>query len=85
MQVAFVVIVILMVFISVILSLVRAATVHGLYAMLGLSLVGFSALVVFMMLFIKRGELAREKSWFLYVVGGCILLEAIFTDVLLYQ
>ena len=33
----------------------------------------------------KTGELPTEKLWFLYFVGICIFLEAIFTDVLLYH
>ncbi|XP_052070366.1 uncharacterized protein LOC127709062 isoform X2 [Mytilus californianus] len=47
----------------------------------------FVALVVIMVgiLFIRKGELPTEKTWFLYFVGGCVILESIFTDVLLYQ
>ena len=36
-------------------------------------------------MFIQKGELPQEKSWFLYIVGVCIILECIFTDVLLYS
>ena len=36
-------------------------------------------------MFIRKGELAAGKAWFLYFVGACVILESIFTDVLLYQ
>ena len=39
----------------------------------------------FQIVFVRNGDLPKEKSWFLYFVGGCIILEAIFTDVLLYE
>ncbi|KAK2154436.1 hypothetical protein LSH36_269g10006 [Paralvinella palmiformis] len=84
-QLAFVVVVIIMVLLSLVLSFVQAAKVEGLYAMLGLSLLGLTVIVIILAKFIKSGDLPQEKSWFLYVTGGCILLESIFTDVLLYQ
>lgn len=33
----------------------------------------------------KSGELPAEKQWFLYFVGICIVIESIFTNVLLYH
>ncbi|XP_072051032.1 uncharacterized protein [Amphiura filiformis] len=56
---------------------------HGfLYFLIGLCLVFFIAVEIILIKFIKSGDLAKEKAWFLYFVGFCILLESIFTDVL---
>jgi len=55
-----------------------------LYVMLGLSLIGLLVIEIFMILFIRHGDLPADKSWFLYVVGVVIALESIFTDVLLF-
>ncbi|XP_062613355.1 uncharacterized protein LOC134275130 [Saccostrea cucullata] len=74
--------------ISIILSMVRGTelgTYGGGHFMLGITLIGFVVLEIFMIVFIRRGDLPKEKTWFLYFVGGCVILEAIFTDILLYQ
>lgn len=39
----------------------------------------------FQIVFIRKGDLPKEKTWFLYFVGGCVMMEAIFTDILLFQ
>lgn len=39
----------------------------------------------FQIVFIRKGDLPKEKTWFLYFVGGCVIMEAIFTDILLFQ
>ena len=44
-----------------------------------------SVYVYLQVVFIRKEELPREKMWFLYFVGGCVILECIFTDVLLYN
>ncbi|XP_062582845.1 uncharacterized protein LOC134244606 [Saccostrea cucullata] len=88
MQGCFVALVVLMVIISIILSMVRGTelgTYGGGHFMLGITLIGFVVLEIFMIVFIRRGDLPKEKTWFLYFVGGCVILEAIFTDILLYQ
>jgi len=36
-------------------------------------------------LFIRNGDLAVEKTWFLYAAGGCIVIECIFTNILLFR
>ena len=46
------------------------------------SLTHFIFLLHFQIKFVRSGDLAHEKAWFLYFVGFCILLESIFTDVL---
>lgn len=53
--------------------------------MLGISLVGFVVLEIILIVFIRRGELPEGKTWFLYFVGACVILESIFTDVLLFD
>ncbi|XP_048758965.1 uncharacterized protein LOC125668673 [Ostrea edulis] len=87
-QVGFVALVVIMVIISIILSMVRGTdlgTYGGGHFMLGISLIGFVVLEICMIVFIRRGDLPKEKTWFLYFVGGCVILEAIFTDILLFQ
>ncbi|XP_074647983.1 uncharacterized protein LOC141903662 [Tubulanus polymorphus] len=87
-QLAFVVVTGLMVLVSIILSIYRGAVITqngGLYFMLGISLVGFVVIEAFMMVFIRKGDLPQGKMWFVYFVGGCIFLESIFTDILLFQ
>ncbi|XP_033101046.1 uncharacterized protein LOC117104338 [Anneissia japonica] len=85
---AFVGVVTISVLISIILSIVQGAKTksHGfIFFLLGLSLIGFVAIELFLIRFIKSGDLHESKTWFLYIVGGCAMLESIFTDVLLYQ
>ncbi|XP_013414851.1 uncharacterized protein LOC106176853 [Lingula anatina] len=87
-QLTFVSLVVLMVLISIILSIAQSVQVPmntGVYLLLGISLLGFAVIEVILIVFIRQGELPKERMWFLYVVGFCILLEAIFTDILLYQ
>ncbi|KAL3877796.1 hypothetical protein ACJMK2_035446 [Sinanodonta woodiana] len=87
-QVCFVVLVVLMVAITLSLSIYRGINLGeygGLYFMLGVSLMGYVVTTIILVLFVRKGELPREKTWFLYFVGGCVILEAIFTDVLLFQ
>ncbi|XP_046326279.1 uncharacterized protein [Haliotis cracherodii] len=87
-QILFVVTVVVMVLISIILSIYRGVimeTAGSMYFMLGISLIGFVVIEICMILFIRRGDLPKGKTWFLYFVGVCVILEAIFTDVLLFQ
>ncbi|GAB1602930.1 uncharacterized protein LOC115211943 [Argonauta hians] len=87
-QVLFVGTLIIMVFITISLSIyqgVHQSENGALNFMLGLSLIGFVAVELLMVKFIQNGDLSREKTWFLYFVGGCVFLEAIFTDVLLFH
>lgn len=85
-QLSFMVIVVIMVLVSFLLSIYRSAVQHqGLYVLLGLGLVGFLAINIILILFIRYGDLSPEKSWFLYIVGGCIVIEAILTNILLFQ
>ncbi|XP_021379570.1 uncharacterized protein LOC110467029 [Mizuhopecten yessoensis] len=87
-QIVFVILVAIMVLVCVILSIYRGIVVGedgGLYFMLGVSLVGFVVLEIILIIFIRQGELPKEKTWFLYFLGMCVFLEAIFTDILLYN
>ncbi|XP_064628251.1 uncharacterized protein LOC135487919 [Lineus longissimus] len=87
-QIGFVVLTGFMVGLSIILSIVRGAQLRqngGLYFMLGISLIGFVVIEVLMVIFIRKGDLPKSKTWFVYFIGLCVILEAIFTDVLLYQ
>ncbi|KAL5018232.1 hypothetical protein ScPMuIL_003954 [Solemya velum] len=87
-QVLFVALVVVMVLITIALSIfqgVDRGNDGGLYFMLGISLVGFVLVDVFLIIFIRRGDLPEGKTWFLYFIGGCVILEAIFTNVLLFK
>ncbi|XP_069123697.1 uncharacterized protein [Argopecten irradians] len=87
-QVVFVVLIIIMVLVCVALAIYRGIVVGengGLYFMLGMCLVGYVILEVILIIFIRQGELPKEKTWFLYFLGMCVILEAIFTDILLYN
>ncbi|XP_041364922.1 uncharacterized protein LOC121380180 isoform X2 [Gigantopelta aegis] len=57
----------------------------ALYFLLGLSLMGLVIVEICLIMFIRKGDLPKGKQWFLYFVGFCIFLEAIFTDVLVFQ
>lgn len=87
-QILFVLLVVIMVLVCIILSIVQGVkngSYGGIYFMLGLSLCGFVAIEIILVVFIRRDHLDRGKLWFLYFVGGVVILESIFTDVLLYQ
>ncbi|XP_022313140.2 uncharacterized protein LOC111118117 [Crassostrea virginica] len=87
-QACFVTLVILMVLVSIILSIVRGVELGaygGGHLMLGISLIGFVVVEICMIVFFRKGDLPKEKNWFLYFVGGCVIFEAIFTDILLFQ
>lgn len=87
-QICFVALVTIMVLISIILSIVQGVkngSYGGIYFMLGICLIGFVAVEIILIRFIRKEELPREKMWFLYFVGGCVILECIFTDVLLFD
>ncbi|CAC5373158.1 unnamed protein product [Mytilus coruscus] len=84
-QILFVALVVIMVGITIGLSMDQGFKHGANYFMLGISLIGFVVIEIILILFIRKGELPTEKTWFLYFVGGCVILESIFTDVLLYQ
>lgn len=87
-QVLFVALVAIAVLICIILSIVQGVkngSYGAIYFMLGLSLIGFVAVEIILVLFIRRDHLDRGKIWFLYFVGGVVILESIFTDILLYK
>lgn len=87
-QICFVLLVAVTVFVCVILSIVQGiknGSYGAIYFMLGVSLAGFVAVEIILVIFIRRDHLDRSKLWFLYFVGGIVILESIFTDVLLYD
>ncbi|XP_005094725.1 uncharacterized protein LOC101858333 [Aplysia californica] len=87
-QLVFVALVVVMVLVTLSLSVYRGLDVDtdgSAYFLQGVSLIGFVVIEVMMIIFTRRGDLPKGKSWFLYLVGFCVMLEAIFTDVLLFQ
>ncbi|XP_052819788.1 uncharacterized protein LOC128245622 [Mya arenaria] len=87
-QMMFVGLVTVMVLVSMILSIVQGVkngSYGAIYFMMGLCLLGFVAIEVILIIFIRREHLDRSKLWFLYFVGSIVILESIFTDVLVYK
>lgn len=87
-QILFVALVTVMVLISIILSIVQGiknGKYGAIYFMLGVSLLGYVALEIILIIFIRKDLLPQNKMWFLYFLGFVVILEAIFTDVLLYD
>ncbi|KAK7507210.1 hypothetical protein BaRGS_00001145 [Batillaria attramentaria] len=87
-QLLFVALVVVMVLISISLSIYRGTAVEEngfMYFMLGVNLIGFAVLEIIMIMFVRRGDLPKGKTWFLYFVGGAVILESIFTDVALFR
>ncbi|XP_041364921.1 uncharacterized protein LOC121380180 isoform X1 [Gigantopelta aegis] len=87
-QIGFVGLIVIMVLISVSLSIYQGidqGKEGALYFLLGLSLMGLVIVEICLIMFIRKGDLPKGKQWFLYFVGFCIFLEAIFTDVLVFQ
>ncbi|XP_045212332.1 uncharacterized protein LOC123563547 isoform X1 [Mercenaria mercenaria] len=87
-QILFVALVVIMVLVCIVLSIVQGVkngSYGAIYFMLGLSLIGFVAVEVILVVFIRRDHLDRGKLWFLYFVGGIVILESVFTDILLYR
>ncbi|XP_028404369.1 uncharacterized protein LOC114527537 isoform X1 [Dendronephthya gigantea] len=75
----------IMVAITIIISLSRGASTHVSYVLLGFSIFCIT-LVEIALWWLHRGkQLDNEKEWFIYFVGVCIIIEAIFTDVLLFD
>lgn len=82
---SFIAVVVINVVIALILCFYQGAKTQRdgfLYFLMACSLIGLVVAQFILIPLVKRGDLAKEKSWFLYFLGFCILLEAIFTDVL---
>ena len=79
--------VILMVAISVILSLVQTARgqANGLPLLLGTAILSVLSVHVVLILLVRSGEVKRRNLWFVYVVGACIIVECIFTNVVIFK
>ncbi|XP_076459812.1 uncharacterized protein LOC143292970 [Babylonia areolata] len=87
-QLLFVGLVVVLVLITIGLSIYRSfdATGHGImYLLLGVNLITFGVLEIIMIIFVQRGHLPQGKTWFLYFVGGAVLLESVFTNIALFQ
>lgn len=81
----FVSIVIINVLVALILCFYQGAKTKRdgfLYFLMACCLIGLVAAEIILIPLVRRGDLAKEKSWFLYFLGFCILLESIFTDIL---
>ncbi|XP_062519769.1 uncharacterized protein LOC134194815 [Corticium candelabrum] len=84
-QIAFVSCVIIAVGITFILSIVRALQEDGIYILLFVSLISFAQTEVFLFWWIRKGDVPKEKFNWLYIIGFCVLIESIFTDILLFH
>ncbi|KXJ27686.1 uncharacterized protein LOC110234366 [Exaiptasia diaphana] len=81
----FVGLVVIMILITIIFSMYRGSVYDSTYLLLGISILSMGFLQGILVFWIKKGLLPTEKLWFLYFVGTCLILESIFTDVLLYH
>ncbi|XP_038060611.1 uncharacterized protein LOC119731511 [Patiria miniata] len=75
----------LLVLIALILCIYRGASTGKqgfLYFLVGASLLGFIAVEAFIFRFLQSGDLAKEKSWFLYFMGFCTFVEAVLVSVI---
>jgi len=41
--------------------------------------------LVLQIMFVRNGDLSTEKTWFIYAAGSCIVMECIFTNILLFR
>lgn len=53
----------------------------ALYFLLAISLVGFMFIEVMVLRMIRSGDLDKEKAWFVYFLGACTIVEALFVDI----
>ncbi|XP_019620083.1 PREDICTED: uncharacterized protein LOC109466752 [Branchiostoma belcheri] len=86
-QISFVAMVVIMVLVSLVLSLYRGITYHyngALYLLLGICMLGLAGLEVLLIYIIRKGDFPKEKTWFLFFMGFCILLQGVFTDILVF-
>ncbi|EDO30494.1 predicted protein [Nematostella vectensis] len=77
--------VVVMMMITIIIALFRGSVVDATYLLLGLSIISMGFVQGILIYWARSGDLPSEKLWFLYFVGICLVLESIFTDVLLYH
>jgi hypothetical protein len=80
----FISVVSLMVAISVILSLVASVQRSSYNILLGTALIGLLVIQVIMVILARTGGISRQKTWFVYVVGLCIVVESILTNVVMF-
>ncbi|XP_065837555.1 uncharacterized protein [Oscarella lobularis] len=85
-QITFVTLVVLSLVITFVLTIYRAIDgKDGLYILLFISLLSFAQIELFVLWWIRRGDLEKEKFWWLYVIGFFVILESIFTDILMFH
>nr|XP_054773657.1 uncharacterized protein LOC129281770 [Lytechinus pictus] len=85
---SFVGVIIINVLIALILCFYQGARTKRdgfLYFLMACCLIGLVAAEIILIPMLRRGDLVKEKSWFLYFFGFCILLESIFTDILVMK
>jgi len=80
-------VVILMVAISLILSIVRSAGGYAgkLPVLLGISMLGILVIDWVLILLVRSGGIKRRNIWFIYLVGVFIVIECIFTDIVIFN
>ncbi|XP_031565472.1 uncharacterized protein LOC116300696 [Actinia tenebrosa] len=81
----FIALVVIMVGVTIIISMIRGSTTDSTYLLLGISILSIGFVQGVLIHWTRTGELPAEKLWFLYLVGTCLILESIFTDVLLFH
>ncbi|RDD46913.1 hypothetical protein TrispH2_001639 [Trichoplax sp. H2] len=84
-QLVSVIVATVMVLITLGLSIYRAVAIDGLYILLGINLLAVAQIGIVVFYWIRTEEIPASKSWFLYVVDLAVILECIFTNILLFR
>ena len=75
----------ILVVITIVLSFTRGVSNHVSYVLLGFSIICITLVQIALWWLHRVRQLDTEKEWFIYFVGICIIIESIFTDVLLFD
>lgn len=66
------------------IGLYKGITVNFIYALIGLSLVGFVIVNLFIIRFIRNSDLPKSKRWFLYLSALVLIVQSVFVDIQLF-
>ncbi|XP_065062864.1 uncharacterized protein LOC135689542 [Rhopilema esculentum] len=81
----FVFVVIAVVLVTCILSIVQGVKYGASYLLQGISIICIGIVALLLIFLIKKDDFPKEKTWFVFFVGFCIFIEAVLTNVVLYN
>ena len=84
-KIIFFAVVAILVVMTIIISFSRGVSKHVSYVLLGFSIICITLVQIALWWLHRVRQLDSEKEWFIYFVGICIIIESIFTDVLLFD